>query len=224
MSEVAAHAATLLISLGRCAGHAGVIVVEGDALVDKIADRLNARGARLGMAEEPPGEVEQTVVVAEPARQQKNKALFRQPFDRYLASMGVVAFRQAAIGDDCIGSYPHKPLWRHQSGAPVAEAITVATDAHRGLDADMVRFVQVRNPAEMHIQHQDDGCRLREIVVELVADPEFHAIPSAQWREWRPVHLLKQIPPCMFPACGDIGYAYWYAARRPGVRFRPTSQ
>lgn len=91
MGVIAADAAAFTIGVGRRAGNAGIVVIEGNALVDEIADCLNPRCTGPGMAEELPGEIEQALTVAEPTPQQEDEAFLRQLFNGNLASVEVMA-------------------------------------------------------------------------------------------------------------------------------------
>jgi len=57
MREVAADAGTFAEGVGSASGSAGVLVIEGDVVMDVIADGLHARIAGRGAAEELPGDV-----------------------------------------------------------------------------------------------------------------------------------------------------------------------
>ena len=84
MRIIPADARTLFICLGSSAGRTSVLVIEGNAVVDVIADGLNAGPAGRRRGEQPPGHIGKEIGVAVTAAQKKTKGLFRYLFDRML--------------------------------------------------------------------------------------------------------------------------------------------
>src|SRR5690349_23320809 len=50
----------------------------------------------------------------------------------------------------------------------------LAGDRHQRLDDDVVRGRQLAHPREVNVEHEYGGRRLREGVLQLVADTKFH--------------------------------------------------
>ena len=87
MGEVAAHAALLVIRVPGGVGRAGVLIAEGDAVVNVVADRLHPR---------PPGGIARTgsrpgrqlVGLAIAAAEQKDQDVIRQVLEGGLSRVG----------------------------------------------------------------------------------------------------------------------------------------
>src|ERR1700685_4665253 len=71
--EVAADSRTLVERLPSGPRGARTLIIEGDVVVDKIANSLNARPARLGQSEERPGRIGQPIRLAVTAAQQEDQ-------------------------------------------------------------------------------------------------------------------------------------------------------
>ena len=85
MGEVAADAACAPCRPSQAVRvGAGVLVAEGDAVVDVVADRLDPRPARRRIAEQRPGGVREPVGVAVAAAQQEDEHVVGQVLDRVL--------------------------------------------------------------------------------------------------------------------------------------------
>ena len=93
MGIVAADALAFLIGLPRRLAGAGVLISEGDMMMDKIADRLHPRPARRRFLEQLPGDVRKPVGLAIAAAQQIYQGIRGQVLDR----MGT--FQAVLVGD-----------------------------------------------------------------------------------------------------------------------------
>ena len=78
MRVVAANAGPLIESLRGAAGGAGILVVEGDMVMNVIADGLHARVPWSRAAEELPGRLRQQIGLAIAAAQQEHQGIFGQ--------------------------------------------------------------------------------------------------------------------------------------------------
>ena len=70
MRKVAANAGALLVDIVRRLHVMGVLVAEGDVVVDEVDDRLHPRPALRRVAEQRPGDVSELVGLAIAARHQ----------------------------------------------------------------------------------------------------------------------------------------------------------
>src|SRR5690606_27396804 len=88
MSEIAAHAALLLIALPGRACCPGVMIAELDMSADDSGDRLHTVPARLDVAEERPGCFGKAIGLAVTAAEQVDEDVVGQFLDRMLNGVG----------------------------------------------------------------------------------------------------------------------------------------
>jgi len=75
MSIVSTHAALVLIGFRSRARDPRVFVAESDAFMHEIANGLYSCPARIGLAEQFPGQVEHAIAVAVTAGEEKDESL-----------------------------------------------------------------------------------------------------------------------------------------------------
>src|SRR5580658_10059645 len=117
MGEVAAYAAALLVSLGRSAILAGMMVSELDALVRVVANRLRPLPAAVDASKQRPGKVRELFGVAVAARQQERQDFAGQRADVPLLRRRAHLIRQAAILDDKLAADFQQARWGDKPGA-----------------------------------------------------------------------------------------------------------
>ena len=100
MRVVAADAGPLVESLRGAAGGAGVLVVEGNMVMNVIADCLHARVPWSRAAEELPGRLRQQIGLTIAAAQQEHEGFFGQILHGVLPGGGHNLIWLAAISDD----------------------------------------------------------------------------------------------------------------------------
>ena len=86
-----------------------VLVVEGDAFVHVVADRLHARPARRRVAEQRPGGLGEPVGLAIAAAEQIDDHLVRQLLDRHLLRLRRDRVGQAGVADQEIVRMRSRP-------------------------------------------------------------------------------------------------------------------
>jgi hypothetical protein len=165
MSIVAADSQTFLIGFRRCPCHPGVLVAEIDLLIYEIADCLDARPARGRIFEQSPGQIQQSITVAETTREKEDEGLFRELLHRDLAGVRRHRIGQTGISHDSVGRHAHMPRGRNNPAAPIAKTIAVAGDRNRGADDDVIRRREIRNAREMDVEHRDQRSGLRELIL-----------------------------------------------------------
>ena len=128
----------LLVDVMRGLHVMGVLVAEGDVVVDEVGDRGYPRPARLGVAEQRPRDVGQLVGLAIAARHQIQQHFVRQLVDRNLlrgrhhhVGQSGIAHQRAAAQGDAAGR-------RHQPAADIAETVAVKADRQRHGSAVML--------------------------------------------------------------------------------------
>ena len=97
MREVAANALPVLQGLVSGLGGIGVLIAEGDVVVNEVADGLNQRPALRHLAEFGPGEFRQSIGVAVAAAEEINQRLDRQSLKRALRRVRRHVVRIAAV-------------------------------------------------------------------------------------------------------------------------------
>jgi hypothetical protein len=179
MCIVAADSKTFLIGFRRRPCHSGVLIAEIDPLIYEIADCLDARPARGRIFEQSPGQIQQSIAVAETTREKEDEGLFRELLHGDLAGVRRHRIWQTGIGHDSVGRQAHMPRGRNNPAAPIAKTIAVAGDRNRGSDDDVIRRREIRDAREMDIEHRDQRSGLRKFVLQFVADPKCHVTLSA---------------------------------------------
>jgi len=84
---VTAHTTFFFVGLRGGARYPRMLVAEGNALMHEVANRLDARPARIGLTEVSPRQIEQSIAVAEPARNEEDESVLRKKLDRNLRSV-----------------------------------------------------------------------------------------------------------------------------------------
>ena len=138
MGEVAAHAPLLDIGVIRGAADMGMLVAEGDMLVDEIADRLHQPPTFTHLAESRPGDVRQAVGLAIAAAEQINQRVDGQRIERELRGEGRDGVRLAAVVNEEIGGERQPALRRADHMANIAEAVDIFGDRHEGVHCQFV--------------------------------------------------------------------------------------
>ena len=138
MRVVAADAGPFAERLRGAAGGAGVLVVEGDMVVNVIADRLHARVSGSRAAEELPSRLRQQIGFAIAAAQQENEGLFGQILYGVLPGGGHNLIRLAAVSDDGVGRQAEAARGREDAVAPVSEGVAVAGDRNGWLGSEAI--------------------------------------------------------------------------------------
>src|ERR1700676_3319826 len=101
---IAADAGPFAESLRGAACGACVLIIEGDMVMNVIADCLHARVTRSYGAEKLPGCLRQQVGLTIAAAQKEHEGLFGQILDRVLPGCGHNLIQLAAIPDHAVGS------------------------------------------------------------------------------------------------------------------------
>src|SRR5882757_323798 len=84
-------------------------------------------------------------------------------------------FRHAAVPDQGIGG-DRKPSWRRDGArAPIAKAVAIHGERHRGGRDQGIGPDQVRGPAVVHIEIQEHRCRLQKLICQFIAKSYQHA-------------------------------------------------
>jgi hypothetical protein len=174
---VPAHAGALVVGLPRRLGGPGVLVAEGDVLVDEVADGLDPPPAGRPVAEEGPRHLGEPIGLAVAAAQQEDEAVLREILDRVLLRRGGDHVGLTAVVDDRVGGEPERARGRDDAAAPVAEGVAVRGDGDRGAGDEVIGHDQIGDAREVHVQHQDHRRRLDAVVLELVPEADFHAEP-----------------------------------------------
>src|SRR3984893_16729762 len=175
MRIVATNPATFLVGFRGCPRHPCVLVTEIDALMNKIADRLDPRPTGRHIFEQSPSQIQQPIAVAETTREKKDDGLVRKLLHRDLAGARHHRIELTGIGHDSVSRQAHMARRRENPAAPIAKTITVAGDRNRGADDDVIRPRQIGDAREMDIEHCDQRSGLRELVLQFVADPKFQS-------------------------------------------------
>src|ERR1700730_17622302 len=175
MRIAATNSATFLVGFRGCPRHPRVLVTEIDALMNKIADRLDARPTGRRVFEQSPSQIQQPIAVAKTTREKEDDGLVRKLFHRDLAGNRYHRIELTRIGHDSVSRQAHMARRRENPAAPVAKTITVAGDRNRGDDDDVIRRRQIGNAREMDVEHRDQRSGLRKFVLQFVADTKFQS-------------------------------------------------
>ena len=171
MGEVPAHASPLRECV-RCRPRGiGVRVAEADALVDEIADRLNALPPRRDAAEHAPRDIRQLVGLAIAAAEEIDQHVVGKLGHGDFAGRGVDRIGEAEVAGDAVSRDRRLAGRRHEAAAHVAEAVKIA--AHlRGVRADreLVLAHDVGAALGVNVEDTHDGRR------PLDRDPHFVTI------------------------------------------------
>ncbi len=159
-----------------------MIVPEDDVRMDEIADGLDPRPARLRLLEQFPGDIGQAIGFAITAAQQIHQRVRRQVFDGMLACAGKNRIRQTVVANDAVGGEPHGAGRRNDAAAPIAEAVSIGRDRHRGSSGQKIGYDDVGGAREVSSQHQDDRRRLRELVQHFITDANLHGYQPSRVR------------------------------------------
>ena len=126
MRVVAADAGAFVECLRGAARGAGILVVEGDVVMNVVADGLHARVPRSRAAEELPGRLRQQVGLAIAAAQQEYEGFFGQILHGVLPGVGHNFIRLAAIVDYAVGRQAEAARRRENAMALVSEGVAIA--------------------------------------------------------------------------------------------------
>ena len=180
MGKVAAYAAPFLVGFSGRSRDARMLVAEGDASMNEIADGLHARPSRLRAAEERPSQIEQSIAIAVSTCNQETESVVQKLLDRRLHGIWECPIRPPAVPYDRIRRNRHGSAGSNKPTTSVRKDIFVTGHRHARFGHNLVGALQIRNARRMHIQHQDDERGLRKMINELVPNPEFHA-PTNTW-------------------------------------------
>ena len=128
MCVVAANAGPFVESLRGAAGRAGVLVVEGDMVMNIIADGLHARVPWSRAAEELPSRLGQQIGLAIAAAQQEHEGFFGQILHGVLPGGGHNLIWLAAISDYSVGRKAEASCRREQAVAEISEGVAIVAD------------------------------------------------------------------------------------------------
>jgi len=179
MHVVAADPGSCVIGLHCAAGCTGVLVVEGNVIMNIIADRLHARVAGSCAAEELPGHLRQQVSFAIATAKQKDQGFFWQRLHRVLPGVGDNLIGLIVVSDDRIGSQAEAARRRQAAVTPVSKGVMVAGDRNGRLGDEAVGDDEVGGPRMMDIHHKDDRRRLWKAINQFVSGSELHCFPQS---------------------------------------------
>src|SRR5271166_4527215 len=128
MRVVATNALALVEHVPGRLGCARVLVAKLNVIVDKIANRLNARPSGRLLLKELPRDIGQLVGFAIATAKKIHDRLCWQVLDRVLGRRGHGDVRQACVANDTISRQAHSTGRSNDTAAPVTEAITVWDD------------------------------------------------------------------------------------------------
>src|SRR3990170_2964247 len=111
MGEVTADPNLLGMALPRCPGRTGIVIVEPDALMHIVADRLHPCPAPLNTAEKTPRCVRELVGVTVPAAEKVDENIVRKLLDGLLRCVGNDKIGHAGVLDQKIRRDLETPGW-----------------------------------------------------------------------------------------------------------------
>ena len=126
MRVVAADAGSFVENLQRGARGAGILIVECNAVMNVIADRLHARIPRSHTTEELPGSLRQYVGLTIAAAPQEYENLLGQVLHGVLADPGRHFIGLAGVVYDAIRRQAYATRGRNPTVALVSECVTIA--------------------------------------------------------------------------------------------------
>ena len=174
MGEVAANAAPFAVRIPGGFGRAGVLVAEGDAVVDVIADRLDQRPSLGDFAELRPRDLDEAIGFAITAAHEIDQRLDRQLLQRMLLGVRRDLVRRSGVPDQKVRGQREPAFWGVDHVAGVAEAVAIPVGGNERIEPHPIRREQVGNARGMHAQRQDHGRRLRTFVGNFVAGANLH--------------------------------------------------
>ncbi len=164
MGEVAANALPVLQGLVRGLGGIGVLIAEGDVVVNEVADGLDQRPAFRHFPEFRPGKFRQSVGVAVAAAEEINQRLDRQSLERALHRVRRHVVGIAAVLHKKIRRNRQPPGGRLDHVANIPEAVAIFLGGNERVKLHPIRCDEVPPPARMDAQCQDHWRWLRAIV------------------------------------------------------------
>ena len=174
MCVVAANARPFVESLHGATGGAGILVVEGNMVMNVIADCLHARVPWSRAAEELPSRLRKQIGLAIAAAQQEHEGFFGQILHGVLPSGGHNLIWLAAISDYAVGRQAEAARRREDAMAPVSEGVAIADDRNGWLGGEAIGDDHVGRARIVDIQNKDDRRGLWKAVNQFVTDPELH--------------------------------------------------
>jgi hypothetical protein len=161
MGKVPAYPLTFDEAVKRCPGGTRLLVVEGNAGVDKIADGLHARPTGWRVAESLPRHVPQALGIAIAAAEEIDEDLYGQVVDVVLARRRSDNVGKAGILDQELAVERDVALRCEQSQTPVSETIAVGFGRDIRSDLNRVARQKVRHSRRMDIEKKNERCRRR---------------------------------------------------------------
>ena len=174
--KVAAHAAPLVVAVERRARRRGMLVAEGEVLVDVVADGLHAAPALRRVGKQRPGRVHHLVGVAVAAAHQVHHHVVGQGLDGQLLGIRLDDVGRAGVADDEVGGDDDAPGRRDDAGDDVAEHVAIVARLDVGLVQQRVRRDEIGRPRRMHAEHQQHRRRPRTVVGDFEASADLHDV------------------------------------------------
>ncbi len=174
MREVAADADLFAMGLVRGAGGPGLMIAEGQPVMDIVDDGLGPPPTGRDGAEQRPRQLTQGIGLAVAAAEQVDEHVIRQLVDRMLDGMGRDLVRQSAVADEEIGFEANRACGSNQPVAGVAEAVAIGPEADAGRGGDGVGRDQIAPPLGPDAEHEDHRRREGAFEGDLVAGADEH--------------------------------------------------
>src|SRR5215217_9655759 len=124
MREFTADPNLLVMALPCRPGRTGIVIVEPDALMHIVADRLHPCPSPLNTAKKTPRCVRELVGVTVPAAEKIDENIIRKLLDGRLRRVWNHQIGHARVLDQKIRRDFEPPCWRQHAGADVAEPVT----------------------------------------------------------------------------------------------------
>jgi hypothetical protein len=152
----------------------GALVVEADALVRVIDDRLNPPPAFRRGAEQRPRRLRELVGIAVARAQQVDHHVIGQVLHRDLPGLRHDEVGLSGVLDGEVRRDEQLPRRRDDAVADVVERIPVFVCGERRIEGDRLWAQEIGQPAGMDAQHQDYRGRLRQREADVETCPDLH--------------------------------------------------
>ncbi len=175
------------MGLAGGAGGPGVLIAEGQPVMDVVDDRLHPGPAGPRGAEQRPCEILQGLGLAVATAEQIDEGLVRKLVHRMLDSQGRGLVRQTRVPDQEVRVEVGAALRRDQPMAGVAEIVAIGAQSRGRRRADRIGRDQVVPSFGPDAQHQDHRRRRRALEADNVAGADQHSGSPC-----RPLRLVRQ--------------------------------